>query len=223
MWVTCQLCKSGDQKESKCGMSWKFVFHPFSLRGVIWIPSWETLSLCVSLFPLPGLLSVGLIEQLYLLTIPRALLRLPPAVLPVSLHSVRYSDIDGLRLRVASAGDEQGVGGRLAQVAGHEAVLPPRVAQRRRAGVCGGLADVGDDGDAVHRLLIITDLQNLQVDLDVGVRHTRHPHSDLHAHSHAADVHVSGLASWCWVVCAGLVADWFGAIHFNLWSRGSFS
>lgn len=59
----------------------------------------------VSLFHLPGLLSVGLIEQLYLLTISCALLRLPPAVLAVSLHGVRYSDIDGLRLWVAAGGD----------------------------------------------------------------------------------------------------------------------
>ena len=83
----------------------------------------------MSLLPLPGLLSVGLIEQLYLLTIPRALLRLPPAVLPVSLHSVRYSDIDGLRLWVAAAGDEQRVGSCLAQVTGDKAVLPSRVTQ----------------------------------------------------------------------------------------------
>lgn len=83
----------------------------------------------MSLLPLPSLLSVGLIQQLYLLTITRALLRLPSAVLPVSLHSVRYSDIDGLCLWVAAAGDEQGVRSRLAQVAGDKAVLPSRVAQ----------------------------------------------------------------------------------------------
>lgn len=83
------------------------------------------LFVCVSLLPLPSLLSVGLIEQLYVLVVSRALLRLPPTVLPVSLHSVRYGDVDGLRLRVAAAGDEQRVGGRLAQVTGDKAVLPP--------------------------------------------------------------------------------------------------
>ncbi len=180
----------------------------------------------MSLFSLPCLLSVGLIEQLYLLTIPRALLCLPSAVLPVSLHSVRYSDIDGLCLWVAAAGDEQRVGSRLAEVAGDKAVLPPRVAQGRRAGVGGGLADVGDDGDTVHGLLVVADLQNLEVDLDISVPNTcsySHPHSNLHAHPDVAAVHVSSLASRCRVVCTWLVANWFWAIHFNLWSRGWFS
>lgn len=88
-------------------------------------PPTATIWLRMSLFPLPRLLSVGLVEQLYLFTIPRALLCLSSAVLAVSLYSVRYSDIDGLCLGVATAGDEQGVGSRLAQVAGDEAVLPP--------------------------------------------------------------------------------------------------
>ncbi|TNN42563.1 hypothetical protein EYF80_047251 [Liparis tanakae] len=115
-----------------------------------------------SVLHLPGLLSIGLVQQLYLLTIPRALLRLPPAVLPVGLHSVRYGDVDGLRLWVA-AWDEQRVGGRLTQIAGDKAVLPSRVTQRRRAGVGGGLADVGDDGDAVHGVFVVTYLKNLKV------------------------------------------------------------
>lgn len=166
--------------------------------------------MCVSLFCLPSLLSVSLIEQLYLLTISRALLRLPSAVQPVSLHSVRYSDIDGLCLWVATAGNEQRVGGRLAQVAGDKTVLPSRVPQRRRAGVGGGLTDVGDDGYAVHGLLVVTDLQNLKVDFDISVPHTSsytHLHSDPHAHPYTADIHVSSLASRCWVVCIGLVAN----------------
>lgn len=37
--------------------------------------------------------------------------------------------------------------------------------------MCGRLADVGDDGDAVHGLFVVTYLQYLQVDLDVGVPH----------------------------------------------------
>lgn len=60
----------------------------------------------------------------------------------------------------------------------------------------GGLTDVGDDGDAVHGLLVVTDLQNLEVDLDVGVpHHCSNAHSYLHAHLYAADIHISGLAS----------------------------
>lgn len=151
----------------------------------------------MSLLPLlPSLLSVGLIEQLYLLMISRALLRLSSAVLAVSLHRVGYGDIDGLRLGVAAAGNEQGVGGCLAQVAGDETVLPSRVAQRWRAGVGGGLTDVGDDGDAVHGLLVVADLQHLEVDLDVGVpNHRSYPHPYLHAHLYTADIHVSGLTS----------------------------
>lgn len=60
----------------------------------------------------------------------------------------------------------------------------------------GGLADVGNDGDTIHGLLIVTDLQNLKVDLDVGVPHTSsnaHPHSDLHTHLHTVDIPVSSL------------------------------
>lgn len=173
----------------------------------------DVLPLLLSLLPLRCLLPVGLVQQLYLLAVAGVLLRLPPAVLPVGLHGVRYGDVDGLRLRVAAAGDEERVGGRLAQVAGHEAVLPPRVAQRRRAGVGRRLADVGDDGDAVHGLLVVADLQDLQVDLDVGVAHAtsdahRHPHSHLRvAQAHVADVAVPVLACRGRLVRAGLVAD----------------
>lgn len=152
----------------------------------------------MSLLPLPGLLSVGLIEQLDLLLIPRALLRLSSAVLPVSLHGVWYGDVDGLRFGVSAARDEQRVGGRLTQVTGDKAVLPSRVAQRRRASVGGGLTDVGDDGDAVHRLLVVTYFQNLKMDLYISVPNAStdtHAHSDLHAHPDFADVHVSSLGS----------------------------
>lgn len=77
-----------------------------------------------SLLPLPSLSHVGLVQQLDLLTVPRVVPRLPQAVLPVRLHGVGYGDVDALHLWVAAAGDEQGVRGRLTQVAGHEAVLP---------------------------------------------------------------------------------------------------
>lgn len=78
----------------------------------------------VSLLSLRNLSHVGLVQQLDFLAIPRVLPRLPQAVLPVRLHRVGDSDIDALHLRVAAARDEQGVRGRLAQVTGHEAVLP---------------------------------------------------------------------------------------------------
>lgn len=83
----------------------------------------------------------------------------------------------------------------------------------------GRLTDVGDDGDAVHGLLVVTDFQNLQVDLDVGVPDTgtySHPHSDLHAHPYAADIYVSSLNSGRCIVCTGLMAHGFRAIHFHL-------
>lgn len=77
-----------------------------------------------SLLPLSSLSHVGLIQQLDFLAITRVLPRLPQAVLPVRLHRVGDGDVDALHLRVAAAGNEQGVRGCLAQVAGHEAVLP---------------------------------------------------------------------------------------------------
>lgn len=128
----------------------------------------------------------------------------------MGLHSVGYVDIDGLRLWVATAGDEQRVGSRLTQVTGDKAVLPSGVTKRRRAGVSGGLTDVGDDGDTVHSLFVVTDLQNLKVNLDVGVPHAgsyTHPHSDLRGHPYAADVLVSSLAFGCLVVCSGFVTN----------------
>lgn len=166
-----------------------------------------------SLFPLPCLLSVSLIKQLYILMIPWALQCLPLAVLPVGFHSVRYADIDGLCFCASSTGDEQGVGRCLTQVTGDKAVLPSGVTQRRWTGMSGWLADVGNDGDAVHGFFVVTNFQDFKVDLDVGVAN---PSPYPHLHAHAADVHICSLASRRCVVCTGFVANRLGAIHFHL-------
>lgn len=176
----------------------------------------------MSLFPLPSLLSIGLIEQLYLLMIPRALLCLASAVLPMSLHSVRYSDIYGLCFCGATAGDEQGVRGSLTQVTGDKAVLPSGVTKWWRAGMGGGLTDVRYDRDAVHCLFIVTNFQNFKMDLDISVPNpssNSHLHSNLHPHSYTAGVHISTLASGCCFVCTGLMANWLRTINFHLRGR----
>ena len=140
-----------------------------------------------------------------------ALLRLPHAVLSVSLHRVRDVEVDAVCVRV-DGGDEQWVGGRLSQVTRHKAVLSARVAQRRGAGVRRRLTYVGDDGYAVHGLFVVADLQHLQVDPHIGVAHA----TDNTDTSSPATPWAVGVG----FIRTGLMAHRLGAVHFHLLGGG---
>lgn len=149
------------------------------------------------------LFPVDFIKELDLLSITPSFLPLAPAVLPVRLHRVRNVDVDAVSIWIGW--DQQWVRSCLAQVTWHEAVLTAWVAQRWGSGVGRWLADVWHNGHAVHGFLVVTDLQDLQVDLHIGVAHTPRSWRSTPI-----------VATCVMLLCTGLMAHRLGAVNFHL-------
>lgn len=154
--------------------------------------------LLILVFQFSLLFLVDCVEKLDLLTVATCLTPLAPAVLPMCLHRIWDVYVEAISIR-AGARDQQRVWSCFSQLTRYKAVFTARVAQRWGACMCRWLADVGHNRNTVHGFLIVTDLQNLQMDLHIGV-------------GHPSTTPVARVR----LFRAGLMAHRFGAVNLNL-------